>query len=147
MTRPTWVAPATFVLALAGTAVAAYLTIVHYTSPKLLACSASGLVNCEQVTSSRESMFLGIPVALLGLLWFGAMSVLCSPRAWRSDSRRLELARIGGVVAGIAFVLWLVYAELFLIGAICLWCTVVHVIAFALFCIVLLYGRTPAPAE
>jgi uncharacterized membrane protein len=127
--------------------VSAYLTIVHYTSPKLLACSASGLVNCEQVTTSRQSMILGIPVALLGLLWFLAMSVLCSPRAWRSGSRRVELARIAGVVAGIAFVLWLVYAELYLIGAICLWCTVAHVIAFALFCTVLLYGRMAAPAE
>jgi uncharacterized membrane protein len=34
-------------------------------------------------------------------------------------------------------VLWLVYAELFIIGAICLWCTVAHVLAFGLFAITL----------
>lgn len=145
VTRPSWVAPTTFALALAGAAVSGYLTLVHYFSPKLLACSASGLIDCEQVTTSRESMILGIPVALLGLLWFVGMAVLCSPRAWRSASKRIELARIVGVVAGMVFVLWLVYAELFLIGAICVWCTVVHAIAFALFCLVLLYGRASTP--
>lgn len=147
MTRPPWVAPATFVLALAGMAVAAYLTIVHYTSPKLLVCSASGVVNCEQVTTSSESMILGIPVALLGLVWFVAVSVLCSPWAWGSGSRRIELSRIGAVVAGMGFVLWLLYAELYRIRAICLWCTVVHLIAFALFILVLLYGRATAPED
>jgi uncharacterized membrane protein len=147
VTRPPWVAPATFVLALAGMAVAAYLTIVHYTSPKLLVCSASGVVNCEQVTTSSESMILGIPVALLGLVWFVAVSVLCSPWAWGSGSRRIELSRIGAVVAGMGFVLWLLYAELYRIRAICLWCTVVHLIAFALFILVLLYGRATAPED
>lgn len=36
------------------------------------------------------------------------------------------------------FALWLVYAELFLIGAICLWCTAAHLLAFGLFVIVVL---------
>jgi len=143
--RPGWVGPTTFVLALAGPGVAAYLTIVHYVSPKLLVCNASGVVNCEQVTTSRESMFFGIPVALLGLIWFVAMALLCSPQAWRSGSRRIEVARMGVVVAGMAFVLWLVYAELYRIRAICLWCTAVHLIAFGLFVLVLLYGRATAP--
>ena len=144
MNRPGWVGPTTFVLALAGLGVAAYLTIVHYVSPKLLICNASGAVNCEQVTTSRESMFLGIPVALLGLVWFVAMALLCSPQAWRSASRAVHLARLWTTVAGMGFVLWLVYAELYRIRAICLWCTGVHVITFALFCLVLLYGREGA---
>ena len=42
------------------------------------------------------------------------------------------------------FVLWLVYAELFVIRAICLWCTVVHVLAFVLFVIVVMYGTETA---
>ena len=65
---------------------------------------------------------------------------------WRSAYRSLEggvavrthLARLVGAIAGIGFVLWLIYAELILIGAICLWCTVAHVIAFALFVVVVL---------
>ncbi len=46
-----------------------------------------------------------------------------------------------------AFVLWLVYAELFVIDAICLWCTVVHVVAFALFVIVVLVRVRSAAEE
>jgi uncharacterized membrane protein len=40
--------------------------------------------------------------------------------------------------AGVAFVLYLVFAELFLIDAICLWCTVVHALALGLFGVVVL---------
>jgi uncharacterized membrane protein len=37
------------------------------------------------------------------------------------------------MVAGIGFVLYLLYAELFIIGSICLYCTSVHAITFVLF--------------
>jgi uncharacterized membrane protein len=135
---PRWVVPTTAALSAGAVAVSLYLTIVHYTSPDLLACSSSGTVNCEAVTTSAQSTFLGIPVALLGLLWSVVMLALCLPWAWGSSSRLVHLARLGVAVGGIAFVLWLVYAELFIIGAICVWCTVVHVIAFALFVIVVI---------
>lgn len=132
---PRWVPPASVSLALAGFAVSTYLTIAHYTTPKALVCSASGPVNCERVTTSAQSMFLGIPVAVLGLAWFAAMTALSIPAAWRSDHRLLHLARVLAAIGGIGFALWLVYAELAIIGAICLWCTVAHVLAFGLFVI------------
>jgi uncharacterized membrane protein len=132
---PRWVTVSSLVLALAGLAVAGYLTIAHFTSSSILACSSSGLVNCELVTTSAQSKFLGIPVALLGLLWFVGMTALCLPPAWRSSDRRVHLVRLLAAILGIGFVLWLIYAELIIIGAICLWCTVVHVIAFGLFAI------------
>ena len=131
-----WVVPTSLALAVGGIAVSTYLTIAHYTGPDVLVCSASGTVNCEAVTTSPQSMFLGIPVALLGLLYFVGMAVLCLPVAWRSMSRLVHLARLVGSIAGVGFVLWLVYAELFIIQAICLWCTVAHVLAFGLFVIV-----------
>ena len=130
-----WIPATSLVLALAGVAVSAYLTIAHYTSPGILACSSSGLVSCELVTTSSESVFLGIPVAVLGLAWFVGMSVLCLPASWRSTDRRVHLLRVVVSVLAIAFVLWLIYAELVIIGAICPWCTVAHVLAFALFAI------------
>ncbi|NNC92067.1 MAG: vitamin K epoxide reductase family protein [Acidimicrobiia bacterium] len=133
-----WVAPFTTSVALGATAVSLYLTIVHYTDPDLLVCSDSGTVNCSAVTSSDQAYLLGIPVALLGLLWCVGMVALCLPVAWRSPARFVHQARIVGAVAGIGFVLWLIYAELIIVGAICLWCTVVHVLAFVLFAIVVM---------
>jgi uncharacterized membrane protein len=131
-----WVAPTSLALALGGVAVSTYLTIAHYGNPDLLVCSSSGTIDCEQVTTSAQSTFLGIPVALLGLLWFVGMTVLCLPVAWRSRSRLVHLARLLGAIAGVGFVLWLIYAELMIIGVICLWCTVAHVLAFGLFVVV-----------
>ena len=40
---------------------------------------------------------------------------------------------MAAAVAGMGFVLYLIYAELIQIGNICLWCTSVHVITFLLF--------------
>jgi uncharacterized membrane protein len=136
MDVPRWAAPTSLALSAAGVAVSTYLTIAHFTTPEVLACSDAGLVSCAQVTTSRWSVVLGIPVALLGLVWFLGMLGLSLPAAWRARAPWVHLARLSAAVAGIGFVLWLVYAELVLIGAICLWCTVAHVLAFGLFAVV-----------
>lgn len=119
--------------AVGALAAAVYLSIAHLTSPEVLACSESGTINCSAVTTSAQSTFLGIPVAYLGVLWSLPMIALLLPAAWASTDRRVHQARLVLAGLGIAFILWLIYAELFIIGAICLWCTVVHVCAFIVF--------------
>jgi len=130
---PLWMQLATFALALAGLGVSIYLTIAHFTESALLGCSESGAVNCTKVTTSPQSYVFGIPVAVLGLAFFVAAVALMSPWAWRSARREIHLIRLASLVLGIGFVLYLVYAELFIIGAICLYCTSVHAITFLLF--------------
>ena len=132
-TVPLWMQLVTFGLALAGLGVSIYLTIAHFTESALAGCSESGLVNCTKVTTSPESYVFGIPVAVLGLVFYVAVVALMSPWAWRSDRREIHLIRLASLVVGIGFVLYLVYAELFIIGAICLYCTSVHAITFLLF--------------
>jgi len=128
-----WLQIATFVLALAGLGVSIYLTIAHFTESALAGCSESGLVNCTKVTTSPQSYVFGIPVAVLGLAFFVFCVAIMSPWAWRASRREIHLIRIASLVVGIGFVLYLVYAELFTIGSICLYCTSVHVITFLLF--------------
>jgi len=130
---PRWAPWATLPLAVVGLALSAYLTVVHYTEPTALACPATGAIDCTKVTTSAQSSLLGVPVALAGAVYFLAMTILLLPAAWRSRSRRLMLLRVGGAVAGIGMVLWLVYAEFVILPAICLWCTAVHLVTFALF--------------
>lgn len=144
MPVPRWVIPATLGMAVVGAAVSLYLTISHYGDPDLLVCAEGGSVSCSAVTSSAQSEILGIPVALLGLLWFAGMIVLCIPAAWRARDRRVHRLRTLGVIAGMGFVLWLLYAELIIVGAICLWCTVAHVVAFGMFVVVVM---NPVPAH
>jgi uncharacterized membrane protein len=128
-----WLQITTLVLALAGLGVSIYLTIAHFNESALAGCSESGLVNCTKVTTSPESYVFGIPVAVLGLAFFVFAVAIMSPWAWQSARREIHLARIASMVVGIGFVLYLIYAELFIIGSICLYCTSVHAITFVLF--------------
>jgi uncharacterized membrane protein len=131
---PRWFQLTTLILSLGGLGVSIYLTVVHYTSLSNLACSASGAINCEKVITSPESMVFGVfPVAVLGLAFYVFMVAISTPWAWRSRLPAIGWARLGGVVTGMGFVLYLLYAEIVQIGNICLWCTSVHVITFLLF--------------
>jgi len=120
-------------LSLAGLGVSIYLTIAHFTDKPLAGCSESGLVNCTKVTTSPQSYVFGIPVAVLGLAFFVGAVALMSPWAWRWARREVALIRLASLVVAVGFVLYLLYAELFIIGSICLYCTSVHAITFLLF--------------
>ncbi|HVB70325.1 MAG TPA: vitamin K epoxide reductase family protein [Acidimicrobiales bacterium] len=137
---PRWAKVATLLLSLAGLGVSIYLTITHF-QPQLLICSSTGTVDCAAVTTSAQSYFLGVPVAVLGLAQYAVMTALTTPWAWQSKRYELHVARFALSVVAMAFVLWLLAAELLIIDHICLWCTGVHVITFAL--LVVLTRVTP----
>ena len=124
-------------LSLAGLAVSAYLTAAHFIGSQALVCTDNGLINCQKVTTSAQSHFLGMPVAVLGLAFYLVVTAVNMPRAWRSADPRVHLARLALMVVGILFALYLVSAELLIIGSICIWCTVVHVVTFSLFVLVM----------
>jgi uncharacterized membrane protein len=135
---PRWLPVTCLILSILAMAVSVYLTYEHFASSggTGLVCPIGGK-SCTTVTTSPQSKFLGVPVALLGLLYSLGMAVLNLPALWRSRSPALGWIRLAAAAAGMVFVLWLIYAELFIIGAICMWCTVVHVLTFMLFCLVL----------
>jgi uncharacterized membrane protein len=134
VTRLRWPAAVGLTLSGLGFAVAAYLTYEHYTSSTSLTCPAGGgAINCLKVTTSIYSRIHGVPVALLGLVFFAIMAVLQTPRAWRSEHWWLRGARVLWSLVGVVTALTLIYDELFRIDAICLWCTAVHVLTLLLF--------------
>ncbi len=137
---PGWLVPTTLVLNLVGLGTSAYLTYEHFTGSTTLACPENDVVSCARVTESSWSSLLGVPVAPLGLLFFVAMFALCLPSVLRRSSALLDRVRLALSGVGLVLALYLVWAELFQIHAICLWCTVVHVVAFLLFA-VLLFGQ------
>jgi uncharacterized membrane protein len=135
---PLWLQLTTWALAAGGLAVSIYLTIAHYNTKVTLACPATSHVNCEKVTTSPESVVFGIPVAVLGLTFFVFIVAATSPWAWKAKLPALRWARLGSVIIGMAFVLYLIYTELFTLNlTICLWCTSVHVITFLLFTLIM----------
>lgn len=133
---PNWVPRSSVAVCLAGLVVAGYLTWEHFTGAVTFACPQNGAINCVKVTTSSYSYILGVPVAPLGLFFFAAVALMCLPAAWRSPRPFLRSLRLGFVTASVLLVLYLIWAELFRINAICLWCTAIHILTIALFAIV-----------
>jgi uncharacterized membrane protein len=105
---------AALVLAVAGIAVAAYLTYVHYEGIAPV-CGLGG--DCERVQTSPWSELAGVPVAVLGLAGYLLVAV-----ALVVDGERGRLAAVLLAWGGFAFSAYLTYRELFSIDAVCPWC-------------------------
>jgi uncharacterized membrane protein len=113
--RPAVVA---FGFAVAGLAIAGYLTLVRLAGG-LPACGPGG--GCETVAQSEYSAIAGVPVAVLGVV-FSVAAVLLTATWWRRGNRQALLAAYGVGLFGVLFVAYLSYVELFVIHAICAWC-------------------------
>ncbi|HEY2508393.1 MAG TPA: vitamin K epoxide reductase family protein [Streptosporangiaceae bacterium] len=136
----------TFLLSLYGIGASIYLTYTHYAGVAPV-CSNNGTFNCEAVTTSTQSMVFGVfPVAVLGLAFYLFMAAINSPWGWRLTQPLIGRVRLGSVIVGMCFVLYLVYAEVIQINAICLWCTSVHIATFLIF-VILVYRAAFAPAK
>jgi uncharacterized membrane protein len=144
---PLWLQVTSLVLAVLGLAISAYETYAHYNGNRLLGCpsGAGGTFNCAAVITSSQSMVFNVlPVAVLGLAFYVFAVVIFSPWAWqfkgaafgprRITGRDVNIVRLGSVIVGMGFVMYLIYAE-FQIGSICEYCSGVHVVTFLLFCI------------
>ena len=135
-------------LSVAGFGDSLYLTLDHFRGTVPI-CAASGIVDCAKVTTSAESEVFGVlPVALLGLLFFTAMTAVNVPPLWRRGGALglwAARGRLALAVTGMGMVVYLLYAELFSIKAICLWCTGVHIVTFLLF--VLVVATYPTVAQ
>jgi uncharacterized membrane protein len=115
-------------LAVVGAGIALYLTSVHYDKVPLL-CSAGSLVNCERVTSSIYSVVPGtmLPITLPGLAWF-VVSALLASVGLRQAHPWISRLEVIWASLGMLVVLALIFAEVVLLHALCIWCTAVHLI-------------------
>jgi uncharacterized membrane protein len=109
-------------LGLPGTAVAAYLTYAHWADRPTV---CGGIGQCELVQTSEYSEIAGVPVALLGLLYFVAMSFLALARLGRmlGTPEWAQPAALSMALAATAFAAYLAYVELFVLEEICIWCS------------------------
>lgn len=75
------------------------------------------------VTTSTYATIFGVPVALLGALYYGMLLLLLM--AYRETSRRVFLVLcMGATSVGLGMTLWFVYLQLFVLRALCQWCMV-----------------------
>jgi vitamin-K-epoxide reductase (warfarin-sensitive) len=124
-----------FFLSILGIVVSGYLTYIHYSvlsSP----CDFSETFQCSLVSRSQYSEFLGIPVAIFGMLGYAFLG-LVSFGSYNTKYRfkklkdniffkRIISAKTLLVFSVIALLvsLYLTYTEFFLIKALCLFCLI-----------------------
>jgi uncharacterized membrane protein len=112
-------------LALAGVAVAGYLTWIHYA--QLAPICVGGGAACERVQSSDYALLFGAPVALLGLL---AYTALLASLALPEEPGRMVAGLLS--LSGAAFSAYLTWVELAELDAVCQWCVVSALLMLAL---------------
>ncbi|MGA3109771.1 MAG: vitamin K epoxide reductase family protein [Candidatus Bathyarchaeia archaeon] len=118
------------------------VTIYYMLKQSLPACPLQrgpGIVlNCDMVLGSSYSQVFGIPLELFAVVYFALnlllvyLIVFGSDRLFRLSLKILFVWRFLGIV----IVPYLIFVELFLIKAICVYCTVMHVAIIADFVII-----------
>lgn len=109
-------------LALAGLFVALYLWLWKLGVVGSLVCGPGG--SCEYVQSSPQSVLLGVPVALYGVVGYLALFAIglagVQPRWAERTAPTILLAILSGV--GVLFSAYLTYLEADVLHAWCRWC-------------------------
>jgi len=105
------------VVAMLGFADAGYLTLEHYRN----AIPPCSMGSCETVLTSVYSSIAGIPVALLGVVYY--ILILIGIVAYiEGRHEKLLRAALFLIVLGFMTELWFVYLQAFVIHAYCLYC-------------------------
>ncbi len=126
---PRWLVALFLILSGGGFLDASYLTIKHYLGTPI---NCSLLNGCDTVTTSQYSMIVGLPVALLGVLYYLAVFILVMLYV---DTGRKGLF-FGAVLVtplGLLASFWFVYLQVFVIHALCLYCLISAFISTLLF--------------
>ena len=107
------------ILAVCGIAVSSVSLQHHFATSKTAFCDIGEAFNCDIVNRSEYSTILGIPVALIGMLGYAALTGLATVYRERRETPAILL---GGAVAGLAFALYLTYVEARVLGVYCILC-------------------------
>ena len=107
------------VLAVCGIAVSSVSLQHHFATSKTAYCDVGEAFNCDIVNRSSYSTILGVPVALIGMLGYGALAGLATVYRTRRDA---EALLFGGAGAGLVFALYLTYVEARILGVWCILC-------------------------
>jgi len=136
-------------LLMAALAFAALLVALYLAAVKLTGGSpvCGPLAGCDTVNSSIYSELLGVPVALFGALASAAV-LGAAVWWWIRGARWALLAAYLIGLASLPFLAYLTYLELFVIGAICVWCVTYALLVIGgwLVATATLIGRRRIPA-
>ncbi len=132
MSSRAFTAARVFVLIGLGASLAA--VYVHYqlaVSPGYQSfCDVNATFSCAQAYQSEYGRLLGVPVSILGAAYFAALlALLALGRRLEALASYLLLASL----VGLAFVLYLAWATVFVLGTLCLLCLATYAAVVGLF--------------
>jgi len=115
---PTSLVIVVLAVALIGFVDAGYLTVEHY-QHVIPPCSLTG--GCEKVLTSEFSTVLGIPVSLLGMIYYLIIAVGLFAFL---ESKNHEVLRVTLLltVLGLLASAWFLFLQIFIVKAFCLYC-------------------------
>jgi uncharacterized membrane protein len=134
-------------LDLVGLGIASYLSITELTG-NVPACPKGFGGGCETVARSVYTRpFFNIPVAVYGV--FLSITLFClAIYWWRTNNYKILLAHYALSMVGVIFEGWFQFAQIFLIGALCIWCESYGISLILRFVIALwVFVRTPKPGS
>lgn len=124
---------AVLVVALLGFADATYLTLEHFRGV-IPPCTTDG---CETVLTSVYSKIAGVPVSLIGALYYLAVAI---SMVVYLDSKNVKVLKWGLLftVFGLFCSVWFVFLQFFIVKAICQYCMIsaaTSAVLFVLACV------------
>jgi len=132
------------VLDTVGLLVAGYLSVVEL-SGGVPTCGI--ITGCEEVARSQYNNFLGIPVAVFGVV-LSLVLLSLAIAWWKTDIYGLLLAHYGFSLIGVFFDGYFLFLQVFVIKAVCIWCLTYEISLLLLFVIAaVVYYRQPKPDE
>lgn len=127
------------IMSLFGLAAAMEVFITYYYLKESLPfCQPGGFFDCSRVLSSSYSQFFGIPLELFAAAYFIINLGLVYLIAFGSEN--IFQKAIDGIFIwrflGLMIVPYLIFVELFIIHALCIYCTMMHIAIIADFIII-----------
>ena len=125
-------------LALAGVAIAGYLTVTHLAHVQVT-CATGG---CETVQTSRYAEVAGVPVALIGLVGYLVLTWTAS-----GSGELRQAIGFAAALTGFAVAMVLLYVQAAVLHAFCQWCLASDAILVLLLPLTLLRAWRGAPPD
>jgi len=118
------------VLSILGFLLSGYMTSLHFKPEKLDSsfCNIDDYFSCSTVNKSSYSTFLGIPVAIMGMIGFALLGFL--------SLGKIKYHKVGifySSLLGVGFMAYLTGAEIFFIKAVCVLCVIAALIISLVF--------------
>ena len=106
-------------LSVGGAVVSSISLYHHYGASASSFCDFGANFNCDMVNRSIYSAVFGIPVALIGILGYGALLILAT--LYRAKAK-VPLMLLVASLTGLGFALYLTYVEAFVLAVWCILC-------------------------